>query len=250
MRTPLRVAVLCSRRAPGLAHLLASAASARQPWAVVCCLTSDEACDEPERLHRAAVPLIDHPVRRFYGERDPGAPLRDMRLRAEYDGATLEQLRPFEPDIVLLAGYLLVLTEPMLSAYPARIFNVHHSDLLQSGPDGGPLYPGLRAVRDAILAGERETRATSHVVTGALDDGPPVVRSAAFPVPQAAAWAIEAGQRDLLRAIVWAHQEWMLRAAFGPLMAATLDLAAEGAIDGTVRELDEVDTIVPRRAVA
>ena len=133
-------------------------------------------------------------------------------------------MRPYAVEAVL-AGYLLILTAPMLEAFDGRIINVHHSDLLRRTPEGRARYPGLRAVRDAIRAGERETRATAHVVTAQLDEGPVLVQSSAYPVPPVAAWAREREDWDLLKAVVWAHQEWMLRDAWGPLLAGALEMA-------------------------
>ena len=74
---------------------------------------------------------------------------------------TVELLRSHEPDLVILAGYLWLLTQPMLSAFENRIVNVHHADLRLRTASGAVRYPGLRAVRDAILAGEAETRCTA-----------------------------------------------------------------------------------------
>jgi hypothetical protein len=90
---------------------------------------------------------------------------------------------------------------------------------------GGPRYPGLRAVRDALAAGEPETRASAHVVTTWLDDGPVLLRSWSFPVPPLVAWARQHGAADVLRAYTWAHQEWMLRDAWGPMLARSIELA-------------------------
>jgi folate-dependent phosphoribosylglycinamide formyltransferase PurN len=226
-RSPLRVAVLCSLRAPGLVHLLTRAARRGRGWDVVCCLTSEEGFDDEGAVREHGVPVIRHPVRRFYGARDPLARVGDTRLREDYDRQTAALLHPYRPDLVILAGYLLLLTPPMLAAAENRILNVHHSDLLLRNAAGGPRYPGLRAVRDAILAGEPETRSTVHVVTERLDDGPPILRSPAFPVPEIAAWARTAGAGDVLRRVIWTHQEWMLRTAFGPLMEQSLDLVAD-----------------------
>jgi folate-dependent phosphoribosylglycinamide formyltransferase PurN len=236
-RSPLKVAVLCSRRAPGLLHLLSRSPRRGESWDVVCCLTSEESFEEEVRVERRGVPVIANPVRRFYAGA-PGAPrIGNMAVRQEYDARTVELLRPFHPDVVLLAGYLLVLTEPMLEACSGRLFNVHHADLLLRNADGAPLYPGLRAVRDAILAGERETRATVHRVTARLDGGQPLLRSWPFAVPEIVRWALAAQATDVLRSAISAHQEWMLRSSFGPLLARTLDLLAEHDLDGGVREL-------------
>ena len=217
----VKVGVLCSRRAPGLIDLLDHDQRRGPEYQIACCITSAETFPEQERVERRGVPCLAHPYARFRHERDalPG----DMAVRAAYDTATAAILDRYRVDVVLLDGYLLILTAPMLEAFDGRIVNVHHSDLLQRNGDGSVRYPGLRAVRDAFLAGETETRATAHLVTPRLDDGPVLARSPAFPVPPVAAWARERGAWDVLKAAAWAHQEWMLREAWGPLMASALE---------------------------
>jgi folate-dependent phosphoribosylglycinamide formyltransferase PurN len=165
-------------------------------------------------------------VRCFYATRAPGVPLFDLDVRERYDLATAEILREYNVDLVVLAGYLLVLTDPMLNAFPRRILNVHHSDLAQRDASGAVRYPGLRAVRDAIVAGEPETRCSAHLVTADLDEGPLLCRSKPYAVPEIARWALAEGQHDIARRVVWAHQEWMLRSAFGPLMEQAIEQAA------------------------
>jgi folate-dependent phosphoribosylglycinamide formyltransferase PurN len=226
LTAPIRVAVLCSHRAPGLPHLLRLTRRGGRPWRLACCLTSEQTFAEEPEMRAAGIPVITHPVRWFYETQSPGARLGDLTVRGQYDEVTLALLRLHQPDIVLLAGYLLKLTRPMLDEYARRIINVHHADLLLRNPDGGPRYPGLRAVRDAVLAGEAETRSSAHIVTERLDDGPVLARSRAFPVPDVATWARRHGADDVLKAVIWAQQEWMLREAFGPLMAEALSLTA------------------------
>ncbi len=224
--TPIRVAVLCSRRAPGLLHLLTEAERRPHNWAIVCCVTSEERFEDEDLVRQHDVPVVHHPLRRFRGEYAPQVRLSDLTLRAAYDGATVEILEPYQPDLILLAGYLLLLTSPMLTAFDNRILNVHHSDLQLRNADGGPRYPGLRAVRDAILAGELETRSTVHLVNAALDAGVPLLRSEAYPVSELAAWALAEGEgaRDVLKREIRVHETWMLRDAFGPLMEQALDM--------------------------
>jgi hypothetical protein len=148
-----------------------------------------------------------------------------MDARAEYDRDTLRLLERFHPDALLLDGYLLVVTDPLLRAFAGRIINIHHSDLLKRDELGHVKYPGLRAVRDAFIDGEVETRASAHIVTETLDDGPVLLRSWAFPAPPVVAWAREHDHPDVLRAVAWAHTEWMLRAAWGPMLAGVIELA-------------------------
>lgn len=219
---PLRVGVLCSRRAPGLGELIQR--SRRGAFRVVCCLTSEEDFAERGLARSAGIACLSHPVRAYHRARR--APLSDREIRASYDSLTAKRLACFDLDVVVLSSYLYILTQPMLDAFPNRIFNVHGSDLLQTDPAGRPRYPGLRAVRDAIVAGETETRASFHLVTEALDEGPALLRSWAFPVSPLVADARAAKSRETLHAYAFAHQEWMLQRAWGRLLAGGIELTA------------------------
>ena len=81
-------------------------------------------------------------------------------------------------------------------------------------------------MRDAISAGELETRATSHLVTAELDDGPILRRSRPFAVSPLAAELRAAGARHALNAYAYAHQEWMLATAWAPLLLDAIVRAA------------------------
>ena len=230
MLTPLRVAVLCSHRAPGLMHLLNVDPGRGRLFDVVCCVTSESTFSEEVRVERRGVPTRPHNIRAFYEARQAklgAAPA----VRAAFDAETVRLLKPFSPDLVLLAGYLYVLSPPMLAAFPRRILNLHFADLTLRTPDGEPGFPGIHAVRDALAAGCAETRATVHLVDAVVDGGAPLVRSWPFPVSpmvdEAQAWVAT----DLLRAYTFAHEQWMMRACAGPMWSAALQLIAGRAID-------------------
>jgi hypothetical protein len=160
-----------------------------------------------------------------------GARWTDRGARVAYDRRTAALLAPFRPELVLLSGYLLILTRPMLRAFRGRIVNVHASDWTDSSDwtdCSRAAYPGLRAVRAAIAAGETETRATAHLVTERVDAGPALIRSRAFPVSPLAASARRRGDAASVNAYAFAHQEWMLFEAWGPLLRASIRLAAGG----------------------
>lgn len=211
----------------------------------VCCVTSQPTFAEEVRVERRGIPIAPHPIHGFYQVH--GTPLSDLETRREYDARLARKLAPFRPDLVLLTGYLYLLTEPMLDAFPRRIVNVHHADLLARDGDGAPKYPGLHAVRDAMLAGEHETRVCSHLVTATLDAGPLLVRSWPFPVPEVARWATLRQASDILRAIAYAQTEWMLRAAWGPVIARTLERVALG-VEGQAVELRADGEVQPLEA--
>jgi folate-dependent phosphoribosylglycinamide formyltransferase PurN len=225
----MRVGVLCSHRAPGLTHLLDRDVNRGRLYEIVCCLTSEESFAEQAAAADHGVPVIAHPIRRFC--RAQGWRLSDPIGRAAYDTETVAHLAPYRVDLVVLASYLYVVSEPMLASFGRRIINIHHSDLTLRNGTGGPQLPGLRAVRDAILAGAHETRATVHLVTALLDEGPPFLRSWAFPVSPLARDAVRARAADVLKAYAYAHQEWMIRATWGPLMAGAIELIARQRLD-------------------
>jgi len=220
---PLKVGILCSGRAPGLLHVLNRDPRRGTDYEIVCAVTSEETFAEEVRVERRGIPCVPHSIGAFCHEH--GASRADLDARAEYDRATLKILEPYHPDVLVLDGYGLLLTRPVQQEYDGRIIDVHPSDLLQRTSSGAVRYPGLRAVHDALMNGETETRASAHIVTDVLDDGPLLLRSWSFQAPPIAAWARTHDAWDVLRATAWAHQEWMLRDAWGPMLARSIELA-------------------------
>lgn len=227
---PLRVAVLCSRRAPGLVHLLASDSARGTAFDIVAVVTSESTCPEAGLLDACGIPGIVHDIRAFYEARGSSV-YRDFVTRRAYDRATVDLLTPFAPDLVLLDGYLYLVTKPMLEAYANRILNLHFSDLTIRRADHRPAYAGIRAVREALADGQVETSATLHLVNDEPDGGAPVVRSWHFPVSPLVARARQWHAMDMLKAYAFAHQEWMIREASGPVLSAALALIAAGTVD-------------------
>jgi phosphoribosylglycinamide formyltransferase-1 len=92
----------------------------------------------------------------------PPSPFK-TKLSPEGDVALVELLRRHEAEWVVLAGYMRVVKEPLLSAYPDRIVNIHPSLL--------PAFKGLRAWEQALAAGVTETGCTVHFVNREVDGG-------------------------------------------------------------------------------
>jgi len=84
--------------------------------------------------------------------------------REERDLVMATWLEEHGVELVVLAGYMHLLTEPFLRRFPERIVNVHPSLL--------PAFPGAHAIRDAIAAGADPTGVTVHYVDSGLDTGP------------------------------------------------------------------------------
>lgn len=231
IRRPLRVALLCSRRAPGLERLLDAGREPDAEYELVAAVTTTAECEALPELSAAGVPVTVHDARLFH--RTCGARLSSRVARRAYDGRTVTILAEHRPELVVLSSYLLVLTEPMLIAYADRIVSVHDSDMSLLGPDGRPRWRGLRSTRDAIADGARETRSTVHLVTEEVDTGPTVVRSGPFPVHPMTEDARRWGAEDIVSAYAYAHREWMMRAAWGDLLDRATRMFARGEIGAT-----------------
>jgi phosphoribosylglycinamide formyltransferase 1 len=95
---------------------------------------------------------------------DPG----DHAGRDAYDSALLEVLQQERITIVCLAGFMRILTAPLVRAYWGRMLNVHPSLL--------PAFPGAHAPRDALAWGVKVTGATVHLVDEQVDHGPVVLQ--------------------------------------------------------------------------
>ena len=118
-------------------------------------------------------PILD--IAREFGV--PNAYLPPGRFRTRLEPAAeaelVETLRELKVELVVLAGFMRVLKEPMLSAFPRRIINIHPSLL--------PKFPGLEAWKQALVAGEKVTGVTVHFVDEQIDHGD-VIAQRAVPV--------------------------------------------------------------------
>jgi phosphoribosylglycinamide formyltransferase-1 len=95
--------------------------------------------------------------------------LADFPDRLTWDRALARTLVAFEPDLVVCAGFMKMLGEPVLAAYAGRIVNTHPALL--------PAFPGARAVEDALAAGVKVTGCTVMLVDEGVDTGPILAQS-------------------------------------------------------------------------
>ena len=109
-----------------------------------------------ERAAQAGIPsaVLDH---------------REFADRASYDQALAALVDTHAPDLVILAGFMRILTAEFVQHYQGRLLNIHPSLL--------PKYTGLHTHRRALEAGDSEHGATVHFVTEELDGGPAILQS-------------------------------------------------------------------------
>ncbi len=89
--------------------------------------------------------------------------------REEFDQALVKTLNKYSVDLVILAGFMRILTPVFIQPFQGRLLNIHPSLL--------PKYPGLNTHQRALEAGDTVAGATVHFVTEELDGGPPIVQA-------------------------------------------------------------------------
>jgi phosphoribosylglycinamide formyltransferase-1 len=107
------------------------------------------------RQHGIATAVVDH---------------KAYATREAFDAALRNEIDRYRPDLVVLAGFMRVLTEDTVRHYAGRMLNIHPSLL--------PAFPGLHTHRAALDAGVRVHGCTVHFVTPQLDHGPIIVQAA------------------------------------------------------------------------
>ncbi|TEW54384.1 phosphoribosylglycinamide formyltransferase [Psychromonas sp. RZ22] len=94
---------------------------------------------------------------------------KGISSREEYDRLLTAELDKLQPDLILLAGFMRILTPDFVNQYSGKMLNIHPSLL--------PKYQGVNTYQRAIDAGEKEHGATVHFVTPELDSGPTVLQA-------------------------------------------------------------------------
>lgn len=94
---------------------------------------------------------------------------KNFSSRLDFDRELMAMIDAHSPGLVVLAGFMRILTPEFVNRYKNRLLNIHPSLL--------PLFPGLKTHEQALKAGVKEHGATVHFVTEALDHGPIVIQA-------------------------------------------------------------------------
>ena len=153
---PCRLAVLISGRGSNLQAILDQAASGALPVTIAAVISNRPGVQGLERARQAGVPTLelDH---------------KNYPDRPTFEAALIALIDRQQPDLVILAGFMRVLTAGFTEHYRGRLLNIHPSLL--------PKFRGLHTHERAIAAGETEHGATIHFVTAELDGGPLIVQA-------------------------------------------------------------------------
>ena len=160
MSTPCNVVVLISGSGSNLQALIDSLADAPSSAVIRAVVSNRADAFGLERARKAGIEtcVLDH---KAYADRE------------SFDAALVQAIDGFSPDLVLLAGFMRILSPGFVRHYHGRLLNIHPSLL--------PKYKGLHTHQRALEAGDAEHGCSVHFVTEELDGGPLVVQ-AAIPV--------------------------------------------------------------------
>ncbi|MFN2556038.1 MAG: phosphoribosylglycinamide formyltransferase [Nitriliruptorales bacterium] len=149
---PRRIAVLVSGRGTNLQALLDAIAADPTYGGEVAVVASDQAgCPALERARAAGIPGL-------------AIAFADHHDRYSWEDSLTEAISAYEPGLVVLAGFMRILSPRFLERWPDRVVNIHPSLL--------PAFPGPRAVREALEYGVKITGTTAHLVDEQVDHGP------------------------------------------------------------------------------
>lgn len=151
-----RIAVLISGSGSNLQSLIDACAHRTLPAEICLVLSNRPDAYGLQRANQAgiATAVVDH---KNYGSRE------------DFDAELVKTLQQYQPDLVILAGFMRILTPVFVQSFQGRLLNIHPSLL--------PRYPGLHTHQRALDAGDPEAGATVHFVTDELDGGPPILQA-------------------------------------------------------------------------
>lgn len=162
--TPLRVAVLASGRGSNLQAVIDAIEAGEVHATIVAVISNKKDAAALERARKHGLPDLFVDPKPFAGRPDS---------REAYDRALLEVLEKHNVELVLLAGYMKIVTAVLVNAYANRMMNIHPSLL--------PSFPGLEVQKKAIEWGCKLAGCTVHFVTEGVDEGP-IILQAAVPI--------------------------------------------------------------------
>ena len=155
-----KIVVLISGNGSNLQAILNACESGLIPGTVTAVFSDKPDAFGLNRAQEAGVPAIFA---------DP----KSFASRAEFDADLMHQIDRHQPDLLVLAGYMRILSDELVRHYSGRMINVHPSLL--------PKYTGLHTHQRAIESGDEEHGTSVHFVTEELDGGP-VILQAKVPV--------------------------------------------------------------------
>ncbi len=246
----MKVAFFFSGGATGLKTTMEDNPDLSDKYEIVCGLTEKPGCKGVgvAKDYKIPVTALDY---KKYVDQFSGKGMKKKRREALYKDVC-DIMKDVKPDVIMLSGFMKIVSYPLITFYKNRIFNVHPADLsILSGPrndrlDAGILssfdascvmeinnlqrkYKGEDTVTDAIINREEFLKSTVHFATEKFDEGPIIVQSQKIVVDSERVKRF-LKKRDWREIINYGYelQERMKYEGDGPCIRKALELASEG----------------------
>ncbi len=154
--TPIRLVVLISGNGSNLQAIIDDIANNNLPAQVVAVISNKADAYGLERAKKVGIEqrILSH---------------KNYESREQFDVALKDLIDSFQPDLVILAGFMRILSNEFVNHYLQKMMNIHPSLL--------PKHKGLNTHQRAIDAGDKEHGCSVHFVTPELDDGPVILQA-------------------------------------------------------------------------
>ena len=150
-----KLAVLISGNGSNLQSIIDQISNGQLAAQITCVISNNTNAYGLERARKHKIPAyaIEH---------------TQFESKAEFEKEILAVLNDYQPDLLILAGFMRILSPDFVAEFPDRILNIHPSLL--------PKYKGLNTHQRVLEAGDQEHGATVHVVTSELDSGKIIIQ--------------------------------------------------------------------------
>ncbi|HEY6873508.1 MAG TPA: phosphoribosylglycinamide formyltransferase [Geobacteraceae bacterium] len=157
MSRKLKIGVLASGSGSNLQAIIDNIETGSLQAEIVCVVSNNAAAFALERARKHGIPALHIDHRIFTG-------------REAYDTALVETLHEYGVELLVLAGFMRIITPVLLDAFPSAIMNIHPALL--------PAFPGIHAQRQALDYGAKISGCTVHFVDAGTDTGPIIIQAA------------------------------------------------------------------------
>ena len=157
-----KLGILCSGRGSNLASIIEAIERGEIPAEIAVVIADKRDAYALERARTKGIPAV-------------AVVYRDYAERADFERAMLDELHAHDVTLVVLAGFMRILSPVFVHAYTGRILNIHPALL--------PSFPGAHAHRDALAYGVKVSGCTVHFVDEGMDSGP-IILQASVPVTE------------------------------------------------------------------
>ena len=153
----MKIGVLASGSGSNLQAIIDNIEAGLIPAEITCVISNNAAAFALQRAKKHGIPALHIDHRIFTG-------------REAYDAALVETLSEYGVKLVILAGFMRIITPVLLNAFPAAVMNIHPALL--------PAFPGIHAQRQALDYGVKISGCSVHFVDAGTDTGPVIIQSA------------------------------------------------------------------------